>query len=118
MEPWIVLLPWGARDLLGAVVLVGLTGLATLAVAWSTWVYEGGVPEIPDDVRVKIAEGADVGGWETLLLTMSDAFVWSVGATGTAGLFLVLGWVRVFQVAKEARQRRDMTEQSGCQSGK
>ena len=105
-QPWVVLVPWGLREGVGAVLWAGFTILAVAAVMWAIWVYEADVPEVPPVVEGAIADGETIGLWTRLWLVMSYAFVWGTVCAGLAGLFLTRGWLRVLVVIKEMRDCR------------
>ena len=105
-EPWAPLLPWGPAEVVGAAVWALGTVLAVVAVGWASRVYEGGVIEVGAEVHARIADGMHIYWPERVWLTISHPATCGPAAVMVATLLLMLGWLRVFKVAWEARRRR------------
>ena len=117
-EAWGVLQPRGAVEVVGAALWALLTALGVTAVGWALWVYEGGVVEVGAAVQMKIADGKDISWAEQVWLVIVAPFVWGGCAVIAAEGFLLLGWVRVFKVARAARRRRLAGQPTGGGIGK
>ena len=117
-EPWGVLQPWGRAEVLGAAFWALVTVLGVAAVGWALRVYEGDVVEVGAVGQMKIADGKDISYAEQAWLLIAAPLVWGGIAVIAAEGFLLLGWCRVFKVARAARRRLSAGEPAGAGIGK